>query len=190
MCIHMTDIALNKTPFDPNMWVQEQPGMIVDGRMYRRGGRGVHAKHLQEFKLNDMWSIRVEIGEGSAIGFATTMYDPANHYGTYEHLVAQVFLDTGSTDGHGFYHQNQLKKHFPVGLEPYNMSIRINVYGMPQAMFNDGVWHDFLPEGSSVDTSTTWVPCVQIQCRSSLSEHHLIHPQTKPTKTPNKRQPI
>jgi hypothetical protein len=190
ICIHnMSDIALTRIPIAFNQWVQHPP--VCPSRCAAWGHRTqpVHAKHSQRFNPNDIWELSVEIcGEcPGAIGFATDLYDHTNHYGTYEHLVAQVFLDTGTTDGHGFHHQNHLKKHLRGFHNPYIMSIRINGDGMPQTMFNrDDVWHDFLPEGSSVDTSKSYVPCIQATNCVCLSEHYLILSRSKPTKSASK----
>jgi hypothetical protein len=120
----------------------------------------------------------VEDGNNAVVGFAGQQYDPKKHGETFR-STATVGLRGGTTvidsnisqDGEQHYHYGHLKDHIPK-TNPYDVALRCDKDGnVPQIQFNDdGVWHDFAPEGRITLHAGPWFPLLGLSDGDRVSD--------------------
>jgi hypothetical protein len=142
---------------------------VVDGLPQCKGEWGYY-KHSQPIRAGDVWRMRVAATGSAVVGFAGQQYEPGEQEETVGN-TAGMWLDTGSTyiladlsmDGQQHSHYSQLAQHIPQ-LAPFNLALRCHPdSNVPQAQFNeDGVWHDFAPEGSAALKTGPWFPYLRL----------------------------
>ena len=79
-------------------------------------------------------------------------------------------------------HDGEEKDHVPK-TKPYDVALRCDKDGnVPQIQFNDdGVWHDFTPEGKTALKAGPWFPQLMLCPTDRLSDLRVLRP--KPTKS-------
>ena len=90
-----------------------------------------------------------------------------------------------SQDGEQHYHYGHLKDHIPK-TNPYDVALRCDKDGnVPQIQFNDdGVWHDFAPEGRTGLVAGPWFLCLQLNIGDCITNICVDRP--RPTKSAGK----
>jgi hypothetical protein len=126
----------------------------------------------------------VVVDKGFAgIGFAGMDYDPKSHQETME-STAVVNLYTGTTcisseislDEEQHLHSNHLQPFIPK-ISPFPVAIRVDKYSnMPQIQFNEGVWHDFAPDGVGLKAMPLF-PYLSLCNGARLTNHCVDHPK-------------
>jgi hypothetical protein len=184
---------------DGTGWVDNGKGDVVEGKPQAKDSCNfARFKHSQATPAGDVWTAQVdevghvdEVGQYPAIGFAGADYDPARYRETCN-STALVYLGDGSTcinsdlslDGRKHYYPFHLGPHLPPKTGSFVVSLRTDPDGnVPQVQFNqDGVWHDFAPEGEGRVglKAGPWFPYLQLGKRARLSDHRVRRP--KPTK--------
>jgi hypothetical protein len=118
------------------------------------------------------------------VGFAGTVYD-AERFEETEDSTAGVYLSSGDTgdtfinsavslDGKHHHHRYHLLPHVPE-TKPYQLALRVDKEGnVPQVQFNDdGVWHDFAPEGRTALNAGPWFPYLQLNEDDCIADHRV-----------------
>ena len=103
-------------------------GEITEGRPQGKGG-WAYFKHTRTLQAKDVWRMRVEVGGGAYVGFATEHYNAEKHGETHK-STAWVRLDDGTTrispdisqDGQQHYHSCHLRPHIPEA--PFDLAVR------------------------------------------------------------------
>jgi hypothetical protein len=123
------------------------------------------------------------------VGFATEKYD-VELYRETEDNTAWYYLGGGTTaietsaSSDGEYHH--YSKHFPP-LPSGAVSLQIIEGNIPQIQFNDdGVWHDFAPDGAVLKAGS-WFPYLYLDGTVSLGDHSITQARKKPTKSAQKK---
>ena len=90
-----------------------------------------------------------------------------------------------SLDGKGHAHTGHLGPLLPKTL-PYDLALRCDTDGnVPQIQFNnDGVWHDFAPEGRAGLKAGPWFPYLKLNKGARLSDHRVQPSQPAPAPAP------
>ena len=138
---------------DADGWQHDEGGTLAGGQPQWCKGEYAHFKHRQALTSGDVLRMRVESGETATLGLAGEKFDVLRHGETYN-STAIVDLDDGTTainpelalDGKEHDHEEYLGPYLPKA--PFDLALRCGTDGRPQIQFNDdGVWHDFSPEG-------------------------------------------
>jgi hypothetical protein len=137
--------------------------------------------------------MRAEVGQGVWVGYAGKEYDPAMDEKTFQ-STAWVSLGCGTTciyadislDGQDHFHSSYLQPHLPKTAS-FNLALRCGQGGnMPQIQFNDdGVWHNFVPQGDVSLKEGPRFPFLQLEEGGSVSGLRLDRP--KATKSAGKK---
>jgi hypothetical protein len=136
--------------------------------------------------------MRVTEGGSAIVGFAGEGLD-VERWREMMSCTAGVALSDGSTvietdiSLDGQYH-NQYGPLLPK-TKPYDLALRCDTDGhVPQIQFNqDGVWHDFAPEGRTGLKAGPWFPFMMLEEGDRLSDHRVD--RLKPTKSAGKTKP-
>jgi hypothetical protein len=92
--------------------------------------------------------------------------------------TARAYLCDGTTavasdivqDGEDHIHPEHFKDHIPK-TNPYDVALRCDKGNVPQIQFNDdGVWHDFAPEGRTGLVAGPWFPCLAVDKDDRVSD--------------------
>ena len=149
-------------------------------------------KHSQPVHAEDVVRMKVEEGGDAYVGFAGQHYDPKKDGETNK---STTWASTGggtthirqniSQDGEQHYHDEYLQDHIPE-TKPYDVSLRCHGDGnVPQIQFNDdGVWHDFAPEGSAGLKAGPWFLYLRLHEGDRVSDLRVDRP--RPTKSAGK----
>jgi hypothetical protein len=113
-------------PLDTAGWAHNGSGEIVNGQTRSPEGNNVFFKHAQELQGGDVWRMRVEVGGGAFVGFATEQHNVEKYLETYE-STARVSLRCGTTDiysdisldGQEHLHGLHLRPHIPEAPYPF-----------------------------------------------------------------------
>ena len=83
-----------------------------------------------------------------------------------------------SQDREQHYHYGHLKDHIPK-TNPYDVALRCDKDGnVPQIQFNDdGVWHDFAPEGRITLHAGPWFPLLGLSDGDRVSDLRVDRPR-------------
>ena len=113
---------------EPEGWSHNAGGEIIEGRPQGKDYSIAYFKHSRALQGKDVWRMRVEVGGGASIGFATEQYNAEKHNETYK-STARVSLLSGSTvintaislDGQRHYHNDHLGLHIPEA--PFDLAV-------------------------------------------------------------------
>jgi hypothetical protein len=173
-------------------------GKVVDDQpQWSKGNGDAFFKHSQALAAGDVWRMKVVEGGGAYVGIAGAAYDPKRHMETM-YSLARVRLDDGYTyifpdislDGEASPeqdHLNQLLPHIPE-IKPYQLALRIEKESnVLQLQFNDdGVWHDFVPEGKGALKAGPWFPYLVLdeggyiaEGKACLTDHRVDRPRAR-----------
>ena len=134
--------------------------------------------------------------DNAFVGFARQHYDPKKddeaRSGSFEEAKSKCklgLLDSTTLIGSDISHDGQdhdLAPRFVIPEAPFDLALRCDKDGnVPQIQFNDdGVWHDFAPEGRTGLVAGPWFLCLQLNCGDCITNIRVDRP--RPTKSAGK----
>ena len=165
---------------EPQGWSHNGDGEITEGRLQSKGAYALF-KHTRSLQPKDVWRMRVEVGGGACVGFATEKFNAEKHGETYT-STAWVRLGDGTTnidtaisqDGQVHHHGFHLEDHIPEA--PFDLAVRCEaVSNVPQIQFNDDdVWHDFAPDRAALKAGP-WLPYLMLYGAAIRLSDHCVH---------------
>ena len=182
---------------EDDAWKHCVGGEVVEGRPQWRSGvkRKAYFKNKKPLRGGDVWRMRLDNFVYAVVGFAGEEYEPASHSMVHASHLCELFLFDGKTvihsgislNGEDHVHHGHVK--IPKSA-PCDLALRCDPDGnVPQVQFDeDGVWHDFAPEGRTALKAGPWFPYLMLNEEDRLSDHRVSCP--KPTKSAGNKAPV